>query len=572
MFRKLQWQLTGIFTLILAVILVTTNVMVYLLLERSNQQRLTEDIEAVLAAVEDTSWMTQEDLNSDNNLEPMKEEAVDKNLKQSGDEEEDSETETDESNEALEKVDVEEMDASDGNIHLDSSDELDSSDDLTEIEDGKSTEDDKDLESAEEIEKAEEIEEAEEIKESDKADEADDLYDDVIEVGGLGASEEAGESHTASEEEHEEYEMFAADGISKMDIVIPYSVAGYPYYSIRDLEGNLVTSNAMDAVLAEKLSSYEAELVNQLDPVMIDLTQEGQGYYLMVKDSVTIDGVVYGEVFVAQNITLAFETLHLLKRVMFFVTLLEIFLAFGLAYILAGRFIKPVKNAYKMKEQFIGDASHELRTPISVLMLSLDYLKSDKETMTPEQRETIEDMTEETGKMKALVERLLLFARHDSDRLVMDSESLDFVELIEDEIRRRKTMIESKELEVQVDLPPSMVLHGDVQLLKMVIGTLIDNAVKYNWQGGSIQVDGQIQHVRKKDVHIIQISNTGYAPAKDEIAKVFERFYRGDQSRSKKNEGYGLGLSLAKDIIEEHGGMIYAEGEKDQYFSVTFKL
>ncbi|NLP31164.1 MAG: HAMP domain-containing protein [Clostridiales bacterium] len=206
-----------------------------------------------------------------------------------------------------------------------------------------------------------------------------------------------------------------------------------------------------------------------------------------------------------------------------------------------------IHESYRSQIRFVSDASHELRTPISVIQGYANLLdrwgKDDEKTL----QESIKAIKEESANMKGLIEQLLFLARGDSNTMTLQLEELDLSELAMEVFNETKMIDEGHEYKSQFE---QVTILADKALIKQALRILIDNAIKYTEPGGTIKLA-----VREKDENVvIDVQDDGIGIPAEEIALVFERFYRADQSRSRSTGGTGLGLSIAKWIVERHGG------------------
>lgn len=209
--------------------------------------------------------------------------------------------------------------------------------------------------------------------------------------------------------------------------------------------------------------------------------------------------------------------------------------------------LNRINDSYQSQVQFVSDASHELRTPISVIQGYVNLLdrwgKNDEKTL----QESIDAIKGETESMKELVEQLLFLARGDNETIQLHKETFDVCEVIHD-IAREADMID-KSHDFQMDLKCEALISADKQLIKQAIRILVDNSIKYTPEGESIilRVNGDENTIR------ITVQDSGIGIPPESIPRIFDRFYRSDESRARKTGGSGLGLSIAQWIIERHG-------------------
>ncbi|MCF6466219.1 sensor histidine kinase [Clostridium sp. Cult2] len=209
--------------------------------------------------------------------------------------------------------------------------------------------------------------------------------------------------------------------------------------------------------------------------------------------------------------------------------------------------LNRINDSYQSQVRFVSDASHELRTPISVIQGYVNLLdrwgKKDEKTL----QESIDAIKSETENMKDLVEQLLFLARGDNETIQLHKEVFDSCETMDEIIRETQIIDNSHIFEVDINRPAY--INADKQLLKQAIRILVDNSIKFTPSGDKI-----ILRIVKKDsnIHIV-VQDTGIGIEPEALPHIFDRFYRSDESRARKTGGSGLGLSIAKWIIERHG-------------------
>ncbi|WP_027093185.1 sensor histidine kinase [Cohnella thermotolerans] len=231
----------------------------------------------------------------------------------------------------------------------------------------------------------------------------------------------------------------------------------------------------------------------------------------------------------------------------------------GLIYLtsryFANRSIAPVKEAFDKQKRFIADASHELKTPLAVINTNADVLLANGEDTIREQSKWLHHIKSETERMKTLTNDLLYLTEMVDARTRIIRVPFDLSEAVESVILTMEAVIYEKDLVLDYDIEPGLIATGNSEQLKQVVMILLDNAVKYTNPKGSINLS-----LKKKQSHIsLSATNTGEGIPPEHLDKIFDRFYRVDPSRSRKRGGYGLGLAIAKSIVEQHRGRIYAK-------------
>jgi len=209
-----------------------------------------------------------------------------------------------------------------------------------------------------------------------------------------------------------------------------------------------------------------------------------------------------------------------------------------------------IERSYNSQKQFVSDASHELRTPIAVIQGYVRMLQRWGKDDPGVLEEGISAIAQETASMKDLVESLLFLARHDKKTLLMEMESFDPCVLVS-ELHKEAAMV-TPENRFIFSPADHCILEGDRGMIKQVMRILLDNAVKYTPKGGTITMGVQ----RDAQGCTLTMQDNGPGIPKEELPKIFDRFYRSDSARKAESGGHGLGLSIARIIVIAHGGKL----------------
>lgn len=222
-------------------------------------------------------------------------------------------------------------------------------------------------------------------------------------------------------------------------------------------------------------------------------------------------------------------------------------LVLALILLLSKRAVKPIAESYEKQKQFITDANHELKTPLTLILANLDIAESELG-----QNEWLDDIRSEGHRMTELVNQLVALSRMDEENHTLALSDVALGEMIADIVSEFEPLAESRGKTICADIDTAIHFHGDEALLRRLTGILMDNAIKYCDHGGQISV--ALHHSR----HIVlTVENTYAAVDELELHRLFDRFYRADKART-FNGGYGIGLSLAKAIAQKHKGEITA--------------
>ncbi len=225
-----------------------------------------------------------------------------------------------------------------------------------------------------------------------------------------------------------------------------------------------------------------------------------------------------------------------------------------------------MRENQKQQARFVSDASHELRTPIAVIQGYVNMLDRWGKTDEAVLNESIEALKNESDHMKTLVEQLLFLARGDSGRNTLNKTEIDLNDIVKD-VWEESSMIDENH-EYTFEECPGAVMNGDVAMVKQSLRIFIQNAAKYSNAGDTIKLK-----VMMRDGHpAYSVQDEGIGMQESDVAHIFERFYRSDTARNSQTGGSGLGLSIAKWIIDAHEGRIEVLSRPDfgTRFTVTF--
>jgi two-component system sensor histidine kinase CiaH len=222
----------------------------------------------------------------------------------------------------------------------------------------------------------------------------------------------------------------------------------------------------------------------------------------------------------------------------------------ALSYYLARRTLQPIENAMEAQSRFVTDASHELRTPLTAILASNEVALRKPHLTLSQSKNVIKSNMEEMSKLQSLSDGLLSLAAQDTGSLASQPVSLQ--DVAGEVMNRLLPSAQAKQIAVQ-DSVPDLKVSGDRAKLVQAATILLDNAIKYSPEKSTVYLEGHA-----KDAHgYLSVKDEGPGIAAEDLPRIFDRFYRADPARTKLTaDGYGIGLSIARKVIEQHHGRI----------------
>ncbi|OAS15896.1 sensor histidine kinase [Paenibacillus oryzisoli] len=282
-----------------------------------------------------------------------------------------------------------------------------------------------------------------------------------------------------------------------------------------------------------------------------------------------------GKYWMAIDISSNEALLRTIRLILMLSTVVLLFIAIWLAYFFAGKAMVPIKKSYARQVEFTTNASHELRTPLSVIHSSVELLEECKDVLPEFEQHILDSLQDEVTRMIRLVESLLTLARSDSKSLPIQIEKVDLVQVSHQIYQAIQPLALVKGIILKLQGPImehelTSFIHGNIDQIKQLIYIILDNAIKYTPSGGQVTISYRTSQDGRPT---LQIADTGIGIPKDELARIFERFYRVDKARSRELGGAGLGLSIAADILSNHRAYIHVTSEegKGSVFEIEFQ-
>ncbi|MEK7146678.1 MAG: HAMP domain-containing sensor histidine kinase [Patescibacteria group bacterium] len=351
--------------------------------------------------------------------------------------------------------------------------------------------------------------------------------------------------------------------------------------------GSSLTGNYyVNYVLQERNASAGFVKVSDKEKPFLSMNEAfAQAAPITFGDSVEMTGIVYAvsrvgfitktievmEQSVGLRIVIGFLTLYLLLSIIVGNASLVIHRQHGELKDLTKRQIEQTQELARLKDQFVFIAAHELRSPVTVIGLSLEMLEKAKSSLTGQAKELLDDINHQTSRLKDLINDLLDASRLEAGKFSLKSEVFDLRSFLTDYIETLKPLGRKHKitlfLEAAEDMPKE--ISGDRARLREVLSNFITNAIKYNKEGGSVRVMAGFNPKNKNEL-LFQVKDSGIGIADDDQRHVFERFWRADEV--KNIEGTGLGLWIAKQIVERWDGRVGMQSKagigSDFYFTL----
>ena len=246
------------------------------------------------------------------------------------------------------------------------------------------------------------------------------------------------------------------------------------------------------------------------------------------------------------------------------ISLAGIFAVFLLLLLFSGRIVRPIAESYEKQKRFITDAGHELKTPITIIRADADVLEDELNA----ENEWITDIRKQTNRLAELTEDLVYLSRMEEENPSLQMQEFSLSELVEETAQSFHALALSKGKIFHASIVPDLKVCGDEKALAKLASVLLDNAMKYSPEGGSVEL---MLDQSGKNARLV-VKNSSSHMEKGNADRLFERFAREDLSRNSGTGGFGLGLAIAKAVSEAHKGKIHAVSEDGNSLTVTVDL
>jgi len=595
MFKRLQWRMTLMYTLILISVLFVTDLSIYTLMLGYNNYQMGTEIRNMLENINSSEWLYESEISQDDKQIPRVRTVAlsfDRSNNMNENDIDGSFIEMNTTTKTIHTVTNQTVAVQDVN-NVNNTDDYNDIDDIDDIDNDNNVIDDNDIDNDNDDDTDNDTDtDSDTDSDTDAIPTIDPPSQSVSPaINPQSSDNEDSEDSEDDNDDHEDENMSPSPAVptptenppedyfelplpEAKDLVIPKAIATFPVYMVFDDSGDLVQQKFENSQIFDQLLGQSNSVVESDVPQVITVTGDSNTYYLLAKMPITIENQRLGSYVVARDVTVAYKTIDNLVIILIISLITGVFLSLGIGYLLAGRSLKPIKQAYDSKQEFLANASHELKTPLSVIMLSTETLDGEIDPALSFQRQVVAGIKDETLKMSELVSHLLFLSRQDNANMIKNWEYFDFSELLENELKRFSQIAAHKNMMLKSSITPDIRMIGDQKLLSSVITILVDNAIKYTPEGGQVFVELMLSNQRNKPIINMNVKDTGIGIPESELENIFERFYRLESSRSKETGGSGLGLAIAREIVEEHGGTIKVNSiEKiGTTFSVLFPI
>lgn len=227
----------------------------------------------------------------------------------------------------------------------------------------------------------------------------------------------------------------------------------------------------------------------------------------------------------------------------------------------SNRIIRPISESYEKQKRFITDAGHEIKTPITIINADVDVLMMDLD-----ENEWLEDIQKQTKRLAALTNDLVYLSRMEESADSMQMIEFPFSDVVSEAASSFLALAQTQGKTFACQIQPMLSMKGNEKAIRQLISILLDNALKYSPTGGKVSLTVERQN---KTLQLVVFNTCAYVLPKENLHLLFERFYRMDSSRNSETGGYGIGLSVAKAIVNAHNGKILARTEDGNSLQIT---
>ena len=326
------------------------------------------------------------------------------------------------------------------------------------------------------------------------------------------------------------------------------------YFTVTIKDGDFVKIN-MTSI--HKLS--EEQVIAYTNEVIASGQTEGYfGDYKIAKISTTS-----GEMYIFLDCSQYLYTARHLTKISILVAVGALALIFGLVCFFSYIVVRPIEESYLKQKRFITDANHELKTPLAVIKATNEVVE-----LTFGENEWTVSINNQVKKLTDLTEKLVFLSRMDEEKAEMPMIEFDLSQTTKEIAESFEYVSKASNKTYNINILPNLNMVGDVSLISQLISVLLENAFKYSNENGRIDITLSGTNKTKKLI----VGNTTTGIDKKNLDRLFDRFYRTDKSRNSETGGHGIGLSIAKSIVNIHKGKIFAKSDDGKYIEFVVIL
>lgn len=358
---------------------------------------------------------------------------------------------------------------------------------------------------------------------------------------------------------------------------IVFAGVNQAFYYVINSKGDITMGNENESRLRPSLLKlFNEKMINEsevfIEKFHLEGTKNSRGKFsefrhpepqkdirmMIASEPIYYNGQFIGTLYIGKDISFAYQLFYWVFIILVVLGVLFYGVAIFISHKMSKKAMVPITNAFTRQREFLADASHELRTPLAVMLSSIDAMDMTFETDQEDYgSQLLTNMRQGVKRMTNLVSDLLTLARSDSNTVELRSEHFDFRPLVEKAVTSLQPLTDEKQLSTSLSAPTTIMFNGDPERLSQLLYILLDNAIKYTPRGGAIRL-----FLSKEGPNLcIAVEDTGIGIKKENFERIFDRFYRIDESRSRQIGGHGLGLSIAKWIVETHHGTIKVDSQ-----------
>lgn len=282
--------------------------------------------------------------------------------------------------------------------------------------------------------------------------------------------------------------------------------------------------------------------------------------YMIGSRTIERGGQPVALLYAGKDVTFQNQLFRWLRLILVAMAAVFILLVAVFSRLMARQAMVPIRKAYERQTHFTADASHELRTPLSVMLSSIEALKLEERVMEQAfTRHVVDGMHAEVQRMIGLTGDLLLLARSDTGMLELTERRFDLAPVAARTLSSLAGLAEAKQISLELEAPAELQVKLDQDKLVQLLVILLENAIKFTPEGGRVILRAASLVKSAEAGLLLEVEDTGTGIPAADLNRIFERFYRPDKSRSREAGGHGLGLAIAKAIVDAMGGSIRAE-------------